>query len=129
MSVYILLKRAAGYEVVRAWDYQEEAYRTFMSNNNIVKIDFNDAGRVFSLKRFNPAGSQVDHRRFCTLVRENKTESVLSDNQEQLGQYMGWVSRIVSGLAGGKDYKRKSKRFKKTKKNKKRKSKRKSKRN
>lgn len=84
-----------------------------MSNDNIVKIDFNYPGNIiFNLQKFNTSGLTGDYHRFCILENKKGEKHILSDNEELLRGFVGWRNRIFAEWGGSK---RKSTKRKSTK--------------
>jgi len=110
--VYLLeyKKRGGGTTVFNARNYQAEAFDTFMSNDNIVKIDFKYPGNIiFNLQKFDKSGLTGDYHRFCILENEKGEKHILSDDEELLKGFVGWRNRITAPFGGSK---RKSKKRK-----------------
>ena len=100
-------KDGGGTKVCPARDYQASAFHTFMSNDSVVKIDFNYHGMyIFNVQKFDTVfrSLQGTYPRFCVLVNNIGKKHILSDDKELLRGFAGWINRIT-GTNGG--YKRK----------------------
>ena len=108
MGVFVGIENKNGNTTVfNARKYQETAYETFMSNKNIVKIDFNyPKNIIFNLQKFNASGLKGNYSRFCVLENDKKEQHILSDNEELLKGFAGWKNRVT--MFGG--YKKSTKR-------------------
>ena len=96
MSIFVAIENMEGTNIYPGKKYQLSAFRTFMSNKNILKIEFNYPNNInFNLQKFNTSGLKGDYNRFCVLETESGEKHILSDNKSLLKGYVGWKNRMT----------------------------------
>ena len=97
MSVFILLKNTEGCSVVKAREYQESAYHTFMSNNNLISAEFNYPDNIkFTINKFNNTELNGDYKSFCELKNACNNTYILSNDNEKLKHFAGYINRLTN---------------------------------
>ena len=82
--------------VYKARSYQSSAFKIFMSNKKVSKMDFIYPNNIiFRLEQMNTKGLKGDYSRFCVLVNESGEKHILSDNEDLLRGFVGWRNRLT----------------------------------
>ncbi len=92
----------AGYTVFEARPYQADAYSRFMSQGKPPRMEFHfpasqyntDGDVVFFMEPFDSTGFRGTYESFCVLVNENGEKHLLSNEEEVLRRFTGYMNRV-----------------------------------
>jgi hypothetical protein len=92
-KAFITCHKKDFYIVKDAKDYQKEALILAIRNNGYYYYDNN--GFKFNIKPFNSEQLNDNYSDFYSLIREDKTESIISTNFEKLCAFSNLRNRLV----------------------------------
>ena len=106
MKVFISIQGSDGsYKIVPAYDYQTDAYQTFMLSEK-DEMNFNYpcntypnnsyADRhIFKIVKFDDKDLNGDYSGFCVLINDKNEHHILAEDQEKLRGFIGWRNRLT----------------------------------
>ena len=99
-NVYIMIFNNNNklYQVFNAYDYQIDAFNDYYNNKRKSKVEYkykNDE-IIFFLNEFNSSGLKQNYDDFLNFIREDGSQSVISNNYEKIKSYCAFANRLTS---------------------------------
>ena len=103
MTVFIMILENGRYVVLPTWDYQQSAYHIYIKSRYTDKIEFfapHDNTIRFTLERFDSQkmGLKGEYKDFLLMTTEYNQKHYLSNNEEKIKGFCGFINRVSLGL-------------------------------
>ena len=97
-TVYIMLDTEIGKKVVKARDYQEEAFNHYINTNTTQEIKYEKKNIKFSITKFDSIkyGLSGEYLDVYCFVKENNQFYLISQNFNKLSKLCGFINRVTS---------------------------------
>ena len=99
-NVYIMIFNNNNklYQVFNAYDYQIDAFNDYYNNKrkSKVKYKYKNDEIIFFLNEFNSSGLKQNYDDFLNFIREDGSQSVISNNYEKIKSYCAFANRLTS---------------------------------